>query len=319
MIKTKTSGYTKILEQKDFLTLSNVTNKQIQQLLDLARSIKEKLAVGEEYAPLKGKTLAMIFEKSSTRTRVSFEVGMLQLGGHALFLTDKDLQIGRGETIGDTAQVLSEYVNGIMIRTFEHDKVEELAHYASIPVINGLTDMFHPCQALADLLTILEIKGKLSGLKLAYIGDGNNMAYSLMHACALTGIDFSIASPKGYELNNALVEEAIKMANNQGSVIEVVNDPFVAIKNADIIYGDVWTSMGQETENEKRLKDFSGFQVDSDILVAAKEDYIYMHCLPAHRGEEVTAEVIDGPHSVVFHQAGNRLHAQKALLVDLLS
>lgn len=308
-----------ILNHKDFLTLSNVSSNQINQLLQLAQDIKTKYQNGEVYAPLQGKTLAMIFEKSSTRTRVSFEVGMLQLGGHALFMTDRDLQIGRGETISDTAQVLSEYVNGIMIRTFEHEKVEELAQFANIPVINGLTDDYHPCQAIADLLTILEVKGTLKGLKFAYIGDGNNVAHSLLHACSKVGMDIVVASPKGYEPNSDIVTESKQFAAEAGSTVEVTNDPQEAVKNADIIYGDVWTSMGQEQENAKRLKDFTGFQVNDKLVKDAKEDYIYMHCLPAHRGEEVSADIIDGPHSVVFHQAGNRLHGQKAILVDLMA
>lgn len=309
----------KILTGKDFLSYSGVSTEQVHELLQLATDIKAKLKNGEAYAPLTGKTLAMIFEKSSTRTRVSFEVGMLQLGGHALFLSNKDLQIGRGETISDTAQVLSEYVDGIMIRTFEHEKVEELAKYASIPVINGLTDLSHPCQALADLLTIQEVKGSLKGLKMVYVGDGNNVAHSLMVACAKVGIHFSIATPVGYEANAAIIEKTKKIAAETGSVIEVTNDPQLAVKDADIIYGDVWTSMGQEAENQKRLADFEGFQVNAELVTAAKSDYIYMHCLPAHREEEVSADIIDGPHSVVFHQAGNRMHAQKALLVDLMS
>ena len=319
MTVVTTQEKTNILNQKDFLTLSDVSSNQINQLLQLAQDIKTKYQNGEAYAPLQGKTLAMIFEKSSTRTRVSFEVGMLQLGGHALFMTDRDLQIGRGETISDTAQVLSEYVNGIMIRTFEHEKVEELAQYANIPVINGLTDDFHPCQAIADLLTILEVKGTLKGLKFVYIGDGNNVAHSLLHACSKVGMDIVVASPKGYEPNSDIVAECKQFAAEAGSIVEVTNDPQEAVKNADIIYGDVWTSMGQEQENAKRLQDFTGFQVNSELVKDAKEDYIYMHCLPAHRGEEVSADVIDGPHSVVFHQAGNRLHGQKAILVDLMA
>ena len=244
---------------------------------------------------------------------------MLQLGGHALFLTDRDLQIGRGETISDTAKVLSEYVNGIMIRTFEHEKVEELAKEGSIPVINGLTDSVHPCQALADLLTIQEVKGELKGLKLAYIGDGNNVAHSLLHACALAGMDISVATPAGYEPCDEIVAETLQIAAATGSKVEIVTDPHLAVKDADVVYSDVWTSMGQESENEKRLNDFEGFQVNSELVKAAKHDYLFMHCLPAHREEEVSTEVIDGPNSVVFHQAGNRLHAQKAILVDLLS
>ncbi|MEH6942370.1 ornithine carbamoyltransferase [Bacillus sp. JJ722] len=319
MTIVSTSAQQKILNSKDFLSFEGVSSEQVLELLHLATDIKKKFKSGEAYAPLTGKTLAMIFEKSSTRTRVSFEVGMLQLGGHALFLSNKDLQIGRGETIGDTAQVLSEYVDGIMIRTFEHEKVEELAKYASIPVINGLTDLSHPCQALADLLTIQEIKGELKGLKMAYVGDGNNVAHSLMVACAKVGMNFAIAAPTGYEANSDIIAKAQNIAKETGSIIEVTTDPNVAVKDADIIYGDVWTSMGQEAENQKRLADFEGYQVNNSLVQGAKSDYIYMHCLPAHREEEVSAEIIDGPNSVVFHQAGNRLHAQKALLVDLMA
>ncbi|WP_028393155.1 ornithine carbamoyltransferase [Bacillus cihuensis] len=308
----------KIIQQKDFLTLANVFPDSILELLNLASTIKEKWAAGDEYHPLKGKTLGMIFEKSSTRTRVSFEVGMLQLGGHGLFLSSNDIQIGRGETVSDTAKVLSQFVDGIMIRTFGHEKIEELANAATIPVINGLTDMFHPCQALADLLTIQEVKGKLAGLKMAYIGDGNNVVHSLMIACAKTGIDFSIACPPGYEPNKEIIEYAKKEAKQQGSEILVTHSPIEAIEGADIVYADVWTSMGQEAENAVRLEAFKKYQINAELVKHAKEDYIFMHCLPAHREEEVTAEIIDGPNSVVFHQAGNRLHAQKAILVDLL-
>ncbi|KMY52241.1 ornithine carbamoyltransferase [Peribacillus loiseleuriae] len=308
----------KIIQQKDFLTLANVPPDSILELLKLASDIKSKWAANEEYVPLKGKTLGMIFEKSSTRTRVSFEVGMLQLGGHGLFLSSNDIQIGRGETVADTAKVLSQFVDGIMIRTFGHEKIEELAESATIPVINGLTDMFHPCQALADLMTIQEVKGKLAGLKMAYIGDGNNVVHSLMIACAKTGIDFSIACPAGYEPNKEIIEYAKKEAKQQGCEIVVTDSPTAAIEGADIVYADVWTSMGQEAENAVRLEAFKEYQINAELVKHAKEDYIFMHCLPAHREEEVTAEIIDGPHSVVFHQAGNRLHAQKAILVDLL-
>ncbi|MGE8079529.1 ornithine carbamoyltransferase [Peribacillus loiseleuriae] len=308
----------KIIQQKDFLTLANVPPDSILELLKLASDIKSKWVANEEYVPLKGKTLGMIFEKSSTRTRVSFEVGMLQLGGHGLFLSSNDIQIGRGETVADTAKVLSQFVDGIMIRTFGHEKIEELAESATIPVINGLTDMFHPCQALADLLTIQEVKGKLAGLKMAYIGDGNNVVHSLMIACAKTGIDFSIACPAGYEPNKEIIEYAKKEAKQQGCEIVVTDSPTEAIEGADIVYADVWTSMGQEAENAVRLAAFKEYQINAELVKHAKEDYIFMHCLPAHREEEVTAEIIDGPNSVVFHQAGNRLHAQKAILVDLL-
>lgn len=308
-----------IIGQKDFLTLRDLSTDTILNLLASAEKIKEKLQAGVEYTPLKGKTLGMIFEKSSTRTRVSFEVGMLQLGGNALFLSSNDIQIGRGETISDTAKVLSEYIDGIMIRTFGHDKIEELANAATIPVINGLTDTYHPCQALADLLTIKEIKGSLKGLKLAYIGDGNNVVHSLMLACAKTGIDIAIASPKGYEPDADIVKFAEEAAESQGSKVLVTQSPIDAIKDADIVYADVWTSMGYEQENITRLEVFKPYQINVELIKHAKPDYLFMHCLPAHRGEEVTGEIIDGPNSVVFHQAGNRLHAQKAVLVDLLS
>ncbi|KIP21727.1 Ornithine carbamoyltransferase [Anoxybacillus ayderensis] len=306
------------LKGKDFLTLADYSKEEIEYLLHLALELKEKQQNGERYTPLSGKTLAMIFEKPSTRTRVSFEVGMVQLGGHALHLSSRDLQIGRGETIADTARVLSEYVDAIMIRTFEHEKVEELAHYATIPVINGLTDDDHPCQALADLLTIYEVKGKLQGLKLAYIGDGNNMAHALMLAAAKVGMHCAVASPKGYEPKEAVVNEAKSSANESGATIVVTNDPYEAIADADVVYTDVWASMGQEAEANERMHVFAPFQVNETLVQQAKSDFMFLHCLPAHRGEEVTEGVIDGVRSYIFQQAGNRLHAQKALLVSLL-
>lgn len=306
------------LKGKDFLTLADYSKEEIEYLLHLALELKEKQRNGERYTPLSGKTLAMIFEKPSTRTRVSFEVGMVQLGGHALHLSSRDLQIGRGETIADTARVLSEYVDAIMIRTFEHEKVEELAQYATIPVINGLTDDDHPCQALADLLTIYEVKGKLQGLKLAYIGDGNNMAHALMFAAAKVGMDCAIASPKGYEPKETIVKEAKHIASENGATVVVTNDPYEAIADADVVYTDVWASMGQEAEANERIHIFAPFQVNEALVQQAKQDFIFLHCLPAHRGEEVTEGVIDGVHSYIFQQAGNRLHAQKALLVSLL-
>ncbi|WP_192813515.1 ornithine carbamoyltransferase [Anoxybacillus gonensis] len=306
------------LKGKDFLTLADYSKEEIEYLLHLALELKEKQQNGERYTPLSGKTLAMIFEKPSTRTRVSFEVGMVQLGGHALHLSSRDLQIGRGETIADTARVLSEYVDAIMIRTFEHEKVEELAHYATIPVINGLTDDDHPCQALADLLTIYEVKGKLQGLKLAYIGDGNNMAHALMLAAAKVGMHCAVASPKGYEPKEAVVNEAKNIASESGATIVVTNDPYEAIVDADVVYTDVWASMGQEAEANERMHIFAPFQVNETLIQQAKSDFMFLHCLPAHRGEEVTEGVIDGVHSYIFQQAGNRLHAQKALLVSLL-
>lgn len=306
------------LKGKDFLTLADFSAETIGQLLSLAKDIKNDFKSGKSYQPLKGKILGMIFDKPSTRTRVSFEAGMVQLGGHAMYLNGNDLQMGRGETIEDTAKVLSEYVDAIMIRTFSHQNVEELAKHASIPIINGLTDMYHPCQALADLLTIQEVKGKLNGLKLAYIGDGNNVAHSLLYACAKMGLDISIAAPEGYLPNAEVIKKAKEFAIESGANIVITNNPSEAVEKADIIYSDVWTSMGQEAENEIRLKAFAQYQINNELVKSAKEDYMFLHCLPAHRGEEVTSDVIDGSHSYIYQQAGNRLHAQKALLVEIL-
>ncbi|MFK9094055.1 ornithine carbamoyltransferase [Bacillus salipaludis] len=308
------------LKGKDFLQLSDFSTDEILYMLDVAQELKGLQKQGKPQPHLSGKVLGMIFEKSSTRTRVSFEVGMLQLGGHAIFLSSKDIQLGRGESISDTAKVLSRYVDGIMIRTFSHDSVEELASHATVPVINGLTDLQHPTQVLADLLTILEHKGKLAGLKLCYIGDGNNnMAHSLMEGAVKVGMDISIASPAGYLPNGKITEKAIQAGKLTGSQIAVTNDPIEAIKDADVIVTDVWTSMGQEEETALRLEAFRGFQVNENLCKHAKDDFIFLHCLPAHRGEEVTAEVIDGSHSVVFDEAENRLHAQKAILKLLLT
>lgn len=299
---------------KDLLTLKDLSEEDINALLTEAGELKQN-----KIQPIfHGKTLAMIFEKSSTRTRVSFEAGMAQLGGNALFLSQKDLQLGRGETVADTAKVLSGYVDAIMIRTFEHEKVEELAKEADIPVINGLTDKYHPCQALADLLTIKEIKGKLKGIKVAYIGDGNNVAHSLMIGCAKMGCDISIASPKGYEVLDEAAEAAKTYALQSGSSITLTDDPIEAVKDADVIYSDVFTSMGQEAEEQERLAVFAPYQVNASLVSHAKPDYTFLHCLPAHREEEVTAEIIDGPNSAVFQQAENRLHVQKALLKAIL-
>jgi ornithine carbamoyltransferase len=306
------------LKGKDFLTLMDISTEDIHYLLTLAAQLKEKQLVGQSYTPLVGKTLAMIFEKPSTRTRVSFEVGMIQLGGSALYLNSNDLQLGRGETIADTARVLSQYVDAIMIRTFAHSKIEELAQYATIPVINGLTDDDHPCQALADLLTIYEVKKTLKGLKLAYVGDGNNVAHALMIAAAKVGMDCTIACPSGYEPKETYVNAAVQIGKQSGATIAVTHDPIEAVADADVIYTDVWTSMGQEQESEQRLTVFQPFQVNDELVKHAKPDYMFLHCLPAHRGEEVAADVIDGPNSYVFQQAGNRLHVQKAILVSLL-
>lgn len=307
------------LQGNDLLTLADYSQEQITALLDLADYLKKERKMGNSVEPLKGKTLGMIFEKSSTRTRVSFEAGMYQLGGTGIFLSSNDLQIGRGEPIPDTAQVLSGYLDGMMIRTYSHEMVEELAEYASIPVINGLTDLYHPCQVLADLQTIREVKGTLQDVKLAYIGDGNNMAHSLMIGAAVMGMEMTVASPKGYEPEEAVIEKAKRLAEKSGASITILEDPKEAVLQADVVYTDVWASMGQEEEQLLREQKFKGYQVNQELLDVAQEDVRFMHCLPAHRGEEVAEEVIDGPHSVVFEEAENRLHAQKALLTALMS
>lgn len=306
------------LKGKDLLTLADVSPETISLLLKKAVQLKANAANEQAAKPLSGKILGLIFEKPSTRTRVSFEAGMLQLGGQAIYMNSADSQIGRGEPIADTARTLSHYVDAIMIRTFSHEAVEELAHYATIPVINGLTDLYHPCQALADLLTIYEQKGTFKGIKVSYIGDGNNVAHDLIIACTKMGIDISVASPKGYEPASVVINAAKEFAVESGAKLEITNDPVLAVSNADVVYTDVWTSMGQEKENEQRLKDFNNFQVNDELVAHAKQDYLFMHCLPAHREEEVTSSVIDGARSVVFEQAGNRLHAQKALLLEIL-
>ncbi|SEW36641.1 ornithine carbamoyltransferase [Ruminococcaceae bacterium KH2T8] len=290
--------------------------EELNYLLDIAADMKKKTKTGIEHHYLKGKSLGMIFTKSSTRTRVSFEVGMYQLGGQALFLSNNDIQIGRGETIYDTANVLSGMLDGIMIRTFKHSDVTDLAKYGSIPVINGLTDDQHPTQMLADLLTIKECKGDLKGLKLAYLGDGNNVANSLLQACAKAGMDVAIASPKDYTCPDKYVQQALTDAKITGSKVLMTTDPYEAAKDADVIYTDTWTSMGQEEEKAMRVQIFKDYQVNGDIMNTAHKDAIFLHCLPAYRGYEVTEDVIDGPQSVVFQEAENRLHAHKAILVN---
>ncbi|KKO54985.1 ornithine carbamoyltransferase [Paenibacillus sp. DMB20] len=304
---------------RDMIELDDYTPEEIQYLLDSAIELKHKHKNGEVFQPLKGKTIGLIFEKSSTRTRVSFEAGMYQLGGHALFLSKNDIQLGRGEPISDTAQVMSRYLDGIMIRTFGHDNVINLARYASIPVINGLSDMAHPCQVLADLQTILEHKGKLSGLKMAFIGDGNNMANSLLIGGAKMGMHVAVASPEGYEPDERIVQLSREIARETGAEITVTHDPVAAAKDADVIYTDVWASMGFEEEQKQREAAFADYQVNEELVKAAKPDYLFLHCLPAHRGEEVSEGVIDGENSVIFDQAENRLHAQKALMVALMA
>lgn len=303
---------------EDLLSIQDLSTTEVNTILDLAAKLKAQLKNGEQHHLLKGKTLGMIFQKSSTRTRVSFEVGMWQLGGSALFLNANDMQIGRGEPVKDTARVLSRYVDGIMIRTSSHDEVIEMAKYATIPVINALTEMEHPCQALTDIFTVMEHKGKLAGLKMAYIGDGNNMVHSLIQACVKVGMDISIATPKGYEPDAAIVAEAREVAKKMGSTITIGNDHLVAATDADVLYTDVWASMGRETEQNIRKVAFAGYQINQQVMDVAKKDAIVLHCLPAHRGEEITDEVMESEQSVVFDQAENRLHVQKAIMVLLM-
>lgn len=308
----------KQLKGKHFLTIADFTTEEIAYLLEQAVKVKKDFMAGGATKPLEGKTLGMIFEKNSTRTRISFDVGMFQLGGHALMMNPADLQIGRGESIADTAKVFSEYLDGVMIRAKSHDMVQEFADNSSIPVINGLTNKFHPSQALSDLLTIQEVKGELAGLKIAYIGDGNNVAHSLLIAAAKMGLHTAIATPSGYEMDSDVVETIEQLTKKSGATFVQTNNPAEAAKDADMLYTDVWVSMGDDAQQEQRLKDFEGFQINEELAAYAKDDYTFMHCLPAHRGQEVSASIIDGDHSVVFNQAGNRLHAQKSLLATLL-
>ncbi len=304
------------MAREDFLSMRDLSSDEIGGLLQKAIEIK---AHPERYRDaLRGKALAMIFEKPSLRTRVSFDVGIHQLGGFSINLTPGEINLGKRESIHDVAKNLERMVQGIMIRTFGHDIVEEMARHAAIPVINGLTDFSHPCQALADYMTILEVKGHLQGLKLAYVGDGNNVAHSLIYAAALLDVNISIATPAGYEPKPGVVEWARGAIGSKGCKLEVTQDAVAAARQADVIYTDVWASMGQEAEAAARKKIFQPYQVNRELFGHAAPDAIFMHCLPAHRGDEVTAEVIDSPRSVVFRQAENRLHAQKAVMVDLM-
>ena len=304
--------------KRDLLSMLDV-ERDLVGLLELAGNIKNRTKAGEPYEPLRGRSLAMIFEKASTRTRVSFEVGMTQLGGHALFLSPNDLQIGRGETIADTARVLSRYIDGIMYRAFRHENMRELAENSSVPVINGLDDREHPCQIIADLFTILEKKGRLKGRRLAYVGDGNNVCNSLLLGCAIVGAHMTVASPPGHEPDAKLLAEARRIGKETGSTVDVVADPAAGVRGADVVYTDVWVSMGQEKEREEREALFRPYQVNGKLLALAKPDALVMHCLPAHRGLEIADDVIDGPQSIVFDQAENRLHAQKAILARFLA
>jgi ornithine carbamoyltransferase len=306
------------MKGKSLISINDLSLEEVWQIFDLSASLKLKQMTGEPHKLLEGKTLGMIFSKPSTRTRVSFETGIYQLGGIGMYFGPGDLQLKRSESIPDTAKVLSRYLNGIMIRTFDHQDVVDLAKYASIPVINGLTDLLHPCQVLADLFTILEKKKTLKGLKLTYIGDGNNMAHSLLYGCSKVGIDITIASPKMYEPQKQIVSNAVKNAKYLGSKVLITQDPVKAVKDADIIYTDVWASMGQESESAKRKKIFKDYQVNPALVKNAKEDYLFMHCLPAHRGDEVVDEIADSRNSVIFDEAENRLHVQKAIMALLM-
>lgn len=304
-----------MLKGKDMLSIHDLSVDEVQEILALAKELKAKQKAGVPHKILKGKTLGMIFEKSSTRTRVSFETGMYQLGGQALFLSNRDLQLGRGESIRDTARVLSRYLDGIMIRTFGHDRALELAKWADIPVINALTDLLHPCQVLTDLLTIEEYKGKnLKGLKMAYVGDGNNMTNSFLYGCAKVGMTFVAATPEDYRPDATVFKNALEDAKEMGASLSLVTDPHEAVKDADIVVTDTWASMGQEAEHEARKKIFAPYQVNKELLKGADKRVIVMHCLPAYRGEEITEEVLEANADVIFDEAENRLHTQKAIM-----
>ena len=307
------------LKHKDLISIHDLEIGEVALILDVAAKLKRKQKKGEPHQYLKGKSLAMLFSKASTRTRTSFEVGFYQLGGHPIYLSDDASQIGRGEPVKDTARVLSRFVDGIMIRTFSHESVIELAKYASIPVINGLTDLLHPCQALTDMFTIQEKMKVLKGRKMVYVGDGNNMAHSLMYACAKVGMNMVCACPKGYQPDPYVLAEAQEDAAHAGWTITVEEDVMKAVKGADVLYTDTWASMGQEEEHDARKKIFAPYQINAELLAAARPEAIVMHCLPAYRGEEITDEVIEGPQSVVFDQAENRLHVQKAIMALLMS
>ncbi len=291
--------------------------ENIHDILRMAGEIKKKTKNSELYRPLEGKSLGMIFEKPSTRTRISFEVGMTQLGGHALYLSPKDMQLGRGETIEDTAKVLSRYVDCIMYRAFKHDMMLELARHSTVPVINGLDDVEHPCQILADLMTIKEHKNSFS-LKTVYVGDGNNVSNSLLLGCAAVGMDIVVCTPEGYEPDEDIFDKASELAEETGASVSLSHDPKEAVVDADVLYTDVWISMGDETEEERRMKDFKGFQINSGLVELARSDVIVLHCLPAHHGVEITSDVLYSPNSVVFDQAENRLHAQKGVMVYIV-
>jgi len=303
---------------KHLLSIADLSADEVWQILNLAKALKEEWQKGGNKPILKGKTLGMIFQKPSLRTRVSFEMGMIHLGGQALYIAPDEIKLGVRESVPDVARVLSRYVDGIMARVFAHSHIQELAAYSRVPVINGLSDYSHPCQALSDFFTIWEKRGELKGVKLTYVGDGNNVATSLLFAATKVGVDIALASPEGYELSNDVVKLGQEFAAQSGSKVELVRDPATAVRGADVIYTDVWVSMGQEEETKRRLKDLRPYQVNAALVGQARSDVMVMHCLPAHRGQEITDDVADGPNSVLFDQAENRLHAQKAILALLM-
>lgn len=304
--------------KRDLISVHDLSREEIEELFTLAQDLKGRLKKKKPHPLLPGKTLAMIFEKPSLRTRVTFEVAMTQLGGHAIYLAPQDIRLGERETVEDGARNLSRWVDGIVARTFRHKMVERLAQYATVPVINGLTDLLHPCQVLSDLFTLKERRGRMKGLQVAFIGDGNNVCNSWLFGAARTGVHFTVACPKGYEPNREVLAKALEDAKATGAKLRIIHDPSEAAKGADVLYADVWTSMGQEEERARRMRDFQGFQVNQALVKLAKREVLVMHCLPAHRGEEITDAVMDGPHSVILDQAENRLHVQKAILVTLL-
>ena len=301
--------------KRDFLSLLELSSTEIEKILDVTEKLKKGKIPSNQF--LKGKSIGLVFQKPSNRTRVSFDIGIYQLGGHCLYLSPREINLGVRESTADVARTLSRYLNGIVARTFTHQDVVELAKYASVPVINGLSDLYHPCQALTDIFSIKEKLGTLKGLTLAYVGDGNNVCHSLLIACSKVGIHVRVATPKGYEPKADVIKEAKKIATSTQAQITLTNGPKEAVKGAHVIYSDVWISMGQEEEAKKRLKKFKGFQINKDLVKRAEKDFIFMHCMPAHRGQEVSADVIDGPHSIVFDQAENRLHTQKAIIMFL--
>jgi ornithine carbamoyltransferase len=304
--------------KRDLVSIRDLARQEIEGLFALTSDVKDRLTRDEPHPILRGRTLALVFEKPSLRTRVTFEVAMTHLGGHAIYLAPQDIRLGARETVEDAARNLSRWVDGIVARTFDHGVVEQLAQHAEVPVINGLTDLLHPCQVLSDLFTLREKRGALGGLRVAFIGDGNNVCNSWLTGAAKTGIHLTVACPKGYEPNRDVAAKAREEAAATGATLDIMHDPVRAAREADVLYTDVWTSMGQEAERDQRLRDFQGFQVNQALVDLARKDVVVMHCLPAHRGEEITDEVMDGPHSIILDQAENRLHVQKAILVTLL-